>query len=473
VRKQIAFQFIVSNLALVANFGLSIVLARLLTPEDIGIFSMSAVLVAIAHVFRDFGVSSFIKQEREITPSILSGATGLLVASSSVMAVLLYFSAGIWAAFFEEPRVAEVIRVLAIGFALIPLGAIPQALLMRDMNVRKTAWVTLFGTITYFFSSIVLALNDYGYMTMAWANLINIIASGIAYKLAWGQKTVWKPSVAHWRRIATFGGGNLASSITKAIDNAIPDIALGKWSTATNVGLYSRANSTVNMASTLINPTIYFFAVPYLAKKHHQQGDISIDFLRADSIISCLLIPPLIGIAILAEPIILFLYGSQWALAASAMPWLCLAAGVRAFFSITAYAVTGKGKPQAVISALVITIFFKLAAIGWLFDGSLESFAKAIAIGQLAGAPVFIWVNWRHLGISPIRWIKSAMRPMPIWVFVAFTAWVVHAYTPTETGAFFSILITGVPLVTVSIMGYLLSKLAISEEIATVYHRFF
>jgi O-antigen/teichoic acid export membrane protein len=473
VRRKIAYQFLVSNVSLIANFVLTVVLARLLTPEDIGIFSMSAVLVAIAHVFRDFGVSSFLKQEREITPSILSGAIGLLVATSFGMAALLYLSSHFWAEFFDEPRVADVIKVLAIGFAFIPLGAVPQALLMREMDVRKSSWVTLFSTGVYFIVSITLALASYAHMTMAWANLINIIVTGAAYNLVLGKSTSWIPTTHHWKKIATFGTGNLFASIIKAIDNAIPDVVLGKLSNASNVGLYSRANSTVNMMSTLINPTIYFFAVPYLAKAHHQQGDISKDFLRGDSIIVCLLLPPLIGIAILAKPIVAFLYGAQWTSAAEAIPWLCLSAGVSTLFSVTAYAVTSKGKPYAIVPALLVTVLAKFISIWLLFDGTLAGFAKAIAIGQIAGLPLFVWVNWHYLGVQPVTWLLNVLRPAPIWLAVGLSVLAVRYLLPADIAPFIVLTLSSLLMVVVTTTGYLLSQLAIREELIVLYSKIF
>ena len=473
MRKKIAYQFLVSNIALVANFLLAVILARLLTPEDIGIFSMSAVLVAIAHVFRDFGVSSFLKQEREITPTIISGSIGLLISSSFGMAAVLYFSSNLLAEFYNEPRVTEVIKVLAIGFAFIPLGAIPQALIMREMDVRKASLVTLFSTGIYFIVSIALALASFGYMTMAWANLVNIIVSGIAYNLVFGRSTSWIPSTHHWKRIATFGTGNLFAAIIKAVDNAIPDVMLGKFSTASNVGLFSRANSTVNMVATLINPTIYFFAVPYLAKTHHQQGDISKDFLRVDSIIVCLLLPPLIGIAILAEPIVLFLFGAQWVPAAKAIPWLCLAAGVSTLFSVTAYAVTSKGKPYAIVPALLVTVLAKFLFIWLLFDGSLAGFAKAIAVGQLAGLPFFVWVNWRYLGVQPIAWLINVLRPLPVWLFAGMCVLAIQHFLPADAAPLVVLALSGIAIVFVTVTGYLLSRLAIRDELLVLYHNFF
>lgn len=473
MRKKIAYQFLVSNIALITNFLLIVILARLMTPEDVGIFSMSAVLVAIAHVFRDFGVSSFLKQEREITPTILSGAIGLLVTSSFGMAAILFISSKFWANFYGEPRVAEVIKVLAVGFAFIPVGAIPQALIIREMDVTKSSLVTLFSTGVYFVASIALAFANFGYMTMAWANLINIILSGIAYNLVLGRSTSWIPSTHHWTRILVFGTGNLFAAIIKAIDNAIPDVILGKFSTPTNVGLYSRANSTSNMIATLINPTIYFFAVPYLAKAHHQQGEIVKDLLRGDSIIICLLLPPLIGVAILAHPIVLLLYGAQWATAAVAIPWLCLSAGVAAMFSVTAYAVTSKGKPYAIVPALLVTVLAKVLSAWLFFDGSLATFAKAIAIGQIVGLPVFIWVNWHYLGVHPIAWLQNVIRPLPVWLSVGASLVIIRHVLPADISPFILLALSGISVIVVTVAGYLLSELAIRGEILIFYNKFF
>ena len=193
VRQKVALQFIVSNLALVANFVLTIVLARLLSPQDIGIFSMSAVLMAVAHVFRDFGVTSFIKREKELTPDSLSSALGVLLITSWSVAALMFLSAPYWAHFFHEARVVPVVQVLALGFVFIPFGAIPMAIISREMDVKKSATIGAVATVVYFGASVGLALAGFGPMTMAWANLINIIVTGAMARWALGRSLPWIP----------------------------------------------------------------------------------------------------------------------------------------------------------------------------------------------------------------------------------------------------------------------------------------
>lgn len=275
VRQKVALQFVVSNLALIANFVLSIVLARLLTPQEIGIFSMSAVLMAVAHVFRDFGVTAFIKREKELTPDTLRNALGVLLITSWSVAAAMFFSAPYWAHFFHEAQVLLVVQVLALGFVFIPFGAIPMAILSREMAVEKSARITAVTSVVYFGSSVGLALAGFGAMTMAWANLVNIIVSGAMARWVVDRPLPWLPGFRQLHDIVHFGLGNLLTALLKAADNALPDILLGRWMTPAAVGLFSRANSTVNMVGTALLPTVNFFALPYMAKVHHTHVLIS------------------------------------------------------------------------------------------------------------------------------------------------------------------------------------------------------
>jgi O-antigen/teichoic acid export membrane protein len=279
VRQKVALQFIVSNLALVANFLLTIVLARLLTPQDIGIFSMSAVLMAVAHVFRDFGVTAFIRREKELTSENLRNALGVLLVTSWSVAAAMYLSAPYWADFFREARVVPVVQVLALGFLFIPVGAIPMAIISREMAVEKSARITAVTTVVYFGTSVGLALEEFGPMTMAWANLINIIVTGLMARWVLGRRLPWLPAFGQVKGIVHFGLGNLLTALLKAADNALPDILLGRWMTPAAVGLFSRANSTVNMVSTVLLPTVNYFALPYIAKVHHANGPVAGEYL--------------------------------------------------------------------------------------------------------------------------------------------------------------------------------------------------
>ena len=468
VRQKVALQFVFSNLSLVANFALSILLARLLTPQEIGIFSMSAVLIAVAHVFRDFGVTAFIKREKELSPEILRNALGVLLATSWSVAALMFLSARHWAHFFNEDQMVLVVQVLALGFVFIPFGAIPMAILTREIAVEKSACATATGTVVYFITSVVLALNDFGAMTMAWANLVNIIVTGAMARWMVARPLPLLPSFSQIRNIVNFGFGNLLTALLKAANNALPDVLLGRWMTPATVGLFSRANSTVNMASTALLPTVNYFALPHLAKIHHSHGSIGEEYLRASSFINSLMLPAFATIAVLAHDIVWFLYGSAWLQAVPAIPWLCLAYAVSSLFTLSEPALTGVGKPYAAIGPNALVLAAKLGCAVWLMDGTLSTFALAMALGQLLSLPCQLWIHQRHLNLHWMNWVKSTLPLLAHTVLVGAACVVIREMLPIATPAWVAITVTSLGAMVAFLAGCFVLALPIADEFTRV-----
>ena len=465
VRQKVALQFIVSNLALVANFVLTIVLARLLSPQDIGIFSMSAVLMAVAHVFRDFGVTSFIKREKELTPDILSSALGVLLITSWSVAALMFLSAPYWAHFFHEARVVPVVQVLALGFVFIPFGAIPMAIISREMDVKKSATIGAVATVVYFGASVGLALAGFGPMTMAWANLINIIVTGAMARRALGRSLPWIPGFSQLKGIVHFGLGNLLTALLKAADNALPDILLGRWMTPTAVGLFSRANSTVNMVSTALLPTVNYFALPYMAKVHHANGPVTGEYLRATSLINSLILPALATIAVLAHDIVSLLYGSTWLQAVPAVPWLCLAYAISSLFTLSAPVLTGVGKPYAAIGPNALLVVAKVACAVWLMNGTLGTFALAMALGQLLSVPYYLWIHERHLNLGWTAWARSTLPVLAQALLVGGVCLGIREALPVNFAPWATILVTGCGALAAFLAGCFMLSLPMADEL--------
>ena len=465
VRQKVALQFIVSNLALVANFVLTIVLARLLSPQDIGIFSMSAVLMAVAHVFRDFGVTSFIKREKELTPDSLSSALGVLLITSWSVAALMFLSAPYWAHFFHEARVVPVVQVLALGFVFIPFGAIPMAIISREMDVKKSATIGAVATVVYFGASVGLALAGFGPMTMAWANLINIIVTGAMARWALGRSLPWIPGFSQLKGIVHFGLGNLLTALLKAADNALPDILLGRWMTPTAVGLFSRANSTVNMVSTALLPTVNYFALPYMAKVHHANGPVAGEYLRATSLINSLILPALAAIAVLAHDIVSLLYGSTWLQAVPAVPWLCLAYAISSLFTLSAPVLTGVGKPYAAIGPNALLVVAKVACAVWLMDGTLGTFALAMALGQLLSVPYNLWIHARYLNLGWATWARSTIPVLAQALLVGGVCRGIREALPVSLTPLAAILVTSCSALVTLLASCFLLSLPMADEL--------
>lgn len=442
LRKKILLQFLVSNGATAANFALSIVLARLLSPSEIGIFSMTAIAVSFAHVFRDFGVVSFIKQQKELNSDTIASATGVLITTSWSIAAALFLLSGHWAGYFGEAGIEQVMHVLALGFIFIPFGAIPQAVLTRNFEVEKQAIATLVSTTSYISTAIVLALNGFSYMSMAWANLVNILVTSACYIALRPPEVTMRASLRHWRQVVNFGTGAMLTSSLKAIDLALPDILLGKMSGARQVGLFSRANSTVNILNHVAGPTINYVALPYLAKIHHGGHDMAAELKRVIAYITGIFWPALAVIAVLAEPIIVLLYGAAWRESATVMVWLCVSCAAQTTFSLAQPALTGIGRPYLSAIALVCAVTLKIIFGIALYDGSLASFGIAIALADLLTMLPYLYLLRTYLGLSLGDILSSLTRTAAVALLVLGAAALCRILLPATWHAAAVVIVT-------------------------------
>ena len=410
LRSKLSVQFVVTNASTVVSFGLSMYLARILAPAEIGIFSIAAVLASFVHVFRDFGVVSFVRSEKNLTPEVLRTAMGVMMTASWVFGAVVFFAAPYAAAYYAQPGIASVLRVLGVGFFFIPFGSIPQAVLGRELDVRKATIVTGVSTVAYAGTCVVLANLGFSYMAFAWANLVNIMACAVTYSLLRPAGLPWMPSLKGWRRIVHFGGGSILTNALRAIDLAVPDLMLSKMSGASAVGLFSRANSTVNILNYITTPTIHYAALPYLAKAHHEGNDVAGKIRTAVAYLTGVIWPALAITAVLAHDIVSFLYGALWLDCAVVIPLLCAANAIQMMFYVLLPSFTGVGRPYLVALPLTLGVLVKIIAALSLFDGTLISFAKAYLLGEVATIPVYLYLARLHLNVSYRAWFGSIVR---------------------------------------------------------------
>lgn len=409
IRHSVIWTFASTNGANVVNFAVSLVLARMLTPSDIGIFSMTVMMVSIAHYFRDFGVGSYLQQAKEITPQDVAAASGMLITSSWIIAAVTFGLSWPIGAYMEEDGVTEVMQVLALGFAFIPFGAVTHSLLSRDFRAKEQAIVRAFSTVVYAVSALWLANQGHGYMSLAWANFINIIATALAY-LPYRMKGVpWWPRFSGWGSMLHFGGGSLLGNGLAAVNNAISETMLGKLSGAHDVGLLTRSTGVTGLIFQVVGPAMHQAALPFMSKAHHAGEPLNTHLARAVELVTAVLWPALLGVAIFAEPLVMLLYGPQWTESASIVPLICMSSILGVPFLFIGVSLTAVGKAYWSALPAAIGVATKLIIVPSVYQGTLQSFAWGLLAASLVGFVPQVYLQQRVFGFS-IREFLNCQR---------------------------------------------------------------
>jgi O-antigen/teichoic acid export membrane protein len=359
----------------------SLILARLLTPHEVGIFSVSVAIISLAHTLRDFGISNYIVQERELTDQKIHTALGVTLTIAWSIAAVIYFLRMPVAVFYDESGMRDVLLLLAANFLIIPFSSVSFALLRRNMRFGSLFIINISSSLVSAITAITLGFCGFSYMSLAWAAFARIVTTIIVTFLVQPESAVWRPSVRGYPYVFSVGSRFSMASLMLEIGTSAPDLIIGRLFGFDRVGYFSRAQGIVALFQRLISQSIQTVALPYFSGEHRTGQAINEIYLKAFSYIMVVAWPLLSFLGIMAFPIIRTLYGPQWDAAAPIAEILCFA-GAFACLSQLNYIVLVAvgGAHQAMVGQfinqsvkvllmLISTIFgFKAVAISLVFS---------------------------------------------------------------------------------------------------------
>ena len=326
VRRSLSLSFIQQLVALVFSFGSVTIISRLLTPAEVGVFSIAAGFVALIHMLRDFGVSEFVVQAPVLDEPLVRTAFTMNLVIAWFLGGVIIAASGAIGTFYADVGVTRVLRVMGIVFFLLPFGTTAMALLKREMEFGKLAKIRIVESVIRSCTAVALAYAGFSYMSMAWSALVGIVVMIVGCTV-WGwQYRVRGLSFSHWRRVLHFGSNRTVSDLASQLGDQSANLVIGKMLGMTDAGLFSRGYGLVNMYRTNILGAIGAVAFPAFAREHREHGTAPDLFLKALVYTTGISWPFFACGAILAYPIIDILFGDQWDAAVPLMRWLCSAA---------------------------------------------------------------------------------------------------------------------------------------------------
>lgn len=445
VRKSLAISFAEKYSIMVIQFISTIILARLLTPEEVGIFSVGAVIVGFAHMMRDFGVANYLVQEKELTKERIKTAFGVTLIIAWSAALALYLCSDAISNFYDESGVKNVIIILAVTFLFIPFSSTVLGLLRRDMKFGTLFWVNLLSAIAHALTGITLAFYDFGFESLAWATVASASTTVLIAIINKPDKAEFTPSLSEFRRIFSYGSYSSGSAIAQEAGLSSPDLAIGRLLGFEALGYYSRAMGLISIFNYAVTAAISPVVIPAFAKYHREGKDLKDAYLRALDYYTALAWP-FFGYVLLATlPLIIVLYGDQWTPSAPIIQILCVAFMLRALTGFSGHYLIATGQvklqfklqvilqiPRAIIT--IIAAFYSLTMV-----------ALTQVLFYVACIAIFHIYVHRQMNISIIDILQAIKRSLFVSIScVAIPAVIMWQYKFDSNYAF--ILITGASL---------------------------
>lgn len=383
------------------RFLLGLALARLLLPAELGLFALAMAVFGIAQLLRDFGVSAYLQREPDLTPARFSACLGLLAFTTLLTTMALALLAEPLARWLDQPGLAPLLRVLALGLPLSAFGSVMAALQLRELAAARIARVSWLGVLTQALVAVALCADGVGAMGLAWAQLAATVACGLAYAGMRPAGLSWLPARLGWGEVLGFGGASLLSNGAASLNGLLPDLLLGRLGGAHQLGLFGRAQAAVSLLQTVAGRALNFGALPLLADRHARALALEPALRRSTALLTGLGWPLLALTVAYREPLVGLLYGPAWSDCVPAVPPLALAAALGLVFTQLGVALAAVGRPELAAGPVAVTLVARVGlGLAW-FDGSLASFAWAMCAAACVALPLQLWLAARYLGQAP------------------------------------------------------------------------
>jgi O-antigen/teichoic acid export membrane protein len=328
------------------QFCIGIALARMVAPDDFGTIALLYLFTGIATAFIDSGFSLALIQRQDVTHLDESTVFWINIAAGAIAALVLWASAPAIANIFSLPILIPLVGVMALNVFVTSFGAIHATLLTKQL--RFAVQMKVSGIAMSISGIVAITMAWYGYGVWALAAQ-TLCASAITTLLLWVYNT-WRPalkfSTESAGKLFQFGSYLLASALLEIIYTRFYSVLIGKLFGIREVGFYNRADVTKQLPVGMLTSIFSRVALPVFSSLAQDKSQLRLaaqSLLRVTMLIN---IPMMIGIAAVARPLVLTVFGKEWLPAVPLLQVLCLSVVLWPVHVINLYILLALGKSK-------------------------------------------------------------------------------------------------------------------------------
>ncbi|EMI21541.1 colanic acid exporter [Rhodopirellula maiorica SM1] len=376
--------------ALAVQFAVSLLLARILSPESFGLIGMATVMTGFAATLKNLGFSAAIIQRDDIDHALLSTLFWVNLACSALIMLVLILSSPLVGWVYHDDRVPALVAALSLNIVINSFCTVPSALLQRRLEFKKLALREVGGVIASGVVGVSCAIAGLGVWSLVAANLAASLSNLALLNMVepfWPTLTL---DGARLKECLNFGlnitGFNVFNYFMRNSDNLIVGVFLGPVA----LGYYSLAYKFMLLPRDSISNVITRVLFPKLSNLKKDDEGLASVFLRAIGCTALITFPAMAGLAILADPFVRVFLGDKWL---PAVPVIAILAPVGAFHSL---------------ATMVGQIYLAKGRADWMFKwGVGVSFVFMFSF--LSG------MRWGVVGVASCYLVANVLLCIPVF----------------------------------------------------------
>lgn len=307
----------------ISQFIIGIVLARILSPNDFGLIGMLTVFITISQWFVSSGFGQALIRKKDCTQNDYSTVFIFNIITGFLLYLILFFSSGFIADFFNEPQLESLLNVLGISLIIIAFTIVQQTQLTKRLDFKLQTRISVISSVISGLIGVLLAYLGYGVWTLVYKALLEYFIRSF---LLWIYNK-WRPSFVFdtnsFKELFGFGSKLMLRGLIYTLFNNMYYVIIGKYFSTADLGYYTRAEQFNRMPSSNINKVINRVSYPVLSEL--QNDDVALKAAYKKIFISLVFISSvsMMILSAIAKPLIIVLIGEKWLPTVPILQLLC------------------------------------------------------------------------------------------------------------------------------------------------------
>lgn len=400
-------------------FMVSVLIARILSPEDYGVIAIVMIFVSLSGILVNSGFGTAVIQRREISQELCSSVFFFNMTVSVLLYIAIYLSSPLIASFFDMPVLAPVLRILGIMIVINATFLMQVSLLTRELNFKKQSFVHLTATLVSGSIGLSLAYAGYGLWSLVAQSLSNALVTSLAYWIASSWRPLRHYAAKDLKELWGYSSRLLASGLLDGLFTHIQSLAIGKFYTAADLGFYSQGRRAPDLLAPGLTSVVQRVTFPALATIQDDIPRLRSSYRRIIGVVVLLIFPIMLVLAAVARPFVLVLLTEKWLPATPFLQIICLAMTLYPLNAINLNICKVMGRSDIFLRLEIIKKTIALAlvviAIPW---GVLAIASSALLTGMIG-----FYLNARYNGeLIDYPWIDQLKDILPTFALAAVAA---------------------------------------------------
>lgn len=404
--------------AQLVTFIVSIVLARLLAPEDYGTIALVTVFTTILQVFVDSGLGTALIQKKDADDLDFSSVFYFNFFVCIVLYIGMFLAAPIIAGFYGDNSLIPIIRVISLTIVISGVKGIQQSYVSRNMLFKRFFFATLGGTIFSAFLGIGLAYAGFG----VWAIVAQQLSNTAIDTLILWITVKWRPKrMFSWNRLKgllSFGWKLLVSSLLDTVYNNLRNLIIGKFYSSADLAYYNQGDKFPKIIVTNINSSIDSVLLPTLANEQEHIDRVKSMTRRAIKTSTFIMAPLMMGLAFCATSIVKIVLTDKWLPCVPYLQIFCVTYMFWPIHTANLNAINAMGR-----SDYFLKLEIAKKAIGLILLLSTMRFgvmvmAYSLLISSITSQIINSWPNKKLLGYGYFEQLRDILPSVLIALFM-------------------------------------------------------